>query len=234
LLKNEPGWQFKNKAQKGVQMKIGVLGTGMVGHTIGSKLVQLGHDVMMGSREEAHAKAVLWAKEAGQQALFGTFANASAFGDIIFNCTLGSASLEILKQVGAENLKGKILIDTSNPIDYSGEIWTLTVCNTDSLGEQIQRAFPDTRVVKTLNTVNFNIMVDSSKLLERTDVFVSGNSADAKATVSTILRDWFGWRSIIDLGDITTSRGVEMYVVLWRNLRHAISSHRFNIKVVGT
>jgi predicted dinucleotide-binding enzyme len=101
------------------------------------------------------------------------------------------------------------------------------------LGEQIQRAFPNTFVVKTLNTMNFNVMLDSNKLLEGTDVFVSGNSADAKARVSAILRDWFGWRSVIDLGDITTSRGVEMYVVLWQNLRHAISSRRFNIKVVG-
>jgi predicted dinucleotide-binding enzyme len=214
-------------------MKIGVLGTGMVGQTLGSKLVQLGHDVMMGSRQEAHPNAVLWAKEAGHQALYGTFYNAGAFGEIIFNCTLGSASLDVLQQVGAENLKNKILIDTSNPLDYSQDLWTLTVCNTDSLGEQIQRAFPNTFVVKSLNTMNFNVMLDSNKLLEGTDVFVSGNSADAKARVSAILRDWFGWRSVIDLGDITTSRGVEMYVVLWQNLRHAISSRRFNIKVVG-
>jgi predicted dinucleotide-binding enzyme len=214
-------------------MKIGVLGTGMVGQTLGSKLVQLGHDVMMGSRQEAHPNAVLWAREEGHHALYGTFYNAGAFGEIIFNCTLGSASLDVLQQAGAENLKNKILIDTSNPLDYSQDLWTLTVCNTDSLGEQIQRAFPDTFVVKTLNTMNFNVMLDSNKLLEGTDVFVSGNSADAKARVSAILRDWFGWRSVIDLGDITTSRGVEMYVVLWQNLRHAISSRRFNIKVVG-
>lgn len=214
-------------------MKIGVLGTGMVGQTIGSKLVQLGHDVMMGSRQEAHPNAVLWAKEAGHQALFGTFFNAGAFGEVIFNCTLGAASLDVLSHVGAENLKGKILIDTSNPLNYSDDLWTLTVCNTDSLGEQIQRTYPETRVVKTLNTINFNVMVDSSKLPERTDVFVSGNSADAKATVSAMLRDWFGWRSIVDLGDITTSRGVEMYVVLWQNLRRATGSRRFNIKVVG-
>ena len=213
-------------------MKIGVLGTGVVGQTIGSKLVQLGHDVMMGSREEANPRAVAWAKKEGHNSLFGTFANAAAFGEIIFNCTLGTASLEALQQAKAENLKGKILIDTSNPLDYNGEIWTLTVCNTDSLGEQIQRAFPETRVVKTLNTMNCNVMVDPTKLSEMTHAFVSGNSADAKAAVIAILRDWFGWRSVIDLGDITTSRWVEMYVVLWRNLRHALTSHRFNIKVV--
>ncbi len=214
-------------------MNIGVLGTGVVGQTIGSKLVQLGHKVMMGSRDEANPKAVTWTKQEGPNVLVGNFANAAAFGEIIFNCTFGAASLDALHQAGAENMKGKILIDTSNPLDYSDDdIWSLTVCNTDSLGEQIQRAFPDTRVVKTLNTVNCAVMVDPNKLQEKTDVFVSGNSADAKATVIKILHDWFGWRSMIDLGDITTSRGVEMYVILWRNLRLATSSHRFNIKVV--
>jgi predicted dinucleotide-binding enzyme len=213
-------------------MKIGVLGTGVTGQTIGSKLVELGHDVMLGSREEANPTAVAWAKEEAHNALYGTFMNAAEFGEIIFNCTLGSASLAALNQAGAENLKGKVLIDTSNPLDRSTDTWTLTVCNTDSLGEQIQRAFPDAKVVKTLNTVNANVMVDPSKLIEKTDVFVSGNDIEAKATVVMILRDWFGWREIIDLGNITTSRSVEMYVPLWHNIRSAISSQRFNIKVV--
>jgi 8-hydroxy-5-deazaflavin:NADPH oxidoreductase len=213
-------------------MNIGVLGTGVVGQTIGSKLVHLGHVVMMGSRDEANPKAVAWTKQEGPRALFGTFANAAAFGEIIFNCTIGSASLAALNLAGAENMKGKILIDTANPLDYSNEIWSLTVCNTDSLGEQIQRAFPETRVVKTLNTINCDVIVDPNKLLEKTDVFVSGNSADAKATVIKLLHDGFGWRSVIDLGDITSSRGVEMYVILWRNLRLTTSSYRFNIKVV--
>jgi predicted dinucleotide-binding enzyme len=214
-------------------MKIGILGTGNVGQTIGSKLVQLGHDVMMGSRESANPNAIAWAKKEGHHALYGTFMNASAFGEIILNCTLGSASLDALRQAGDENLKGKILIDTANPLDYSADIWTLTICNTDSLGEQIQRTFPEAKVVKTLNTVNYNVMVDPRKLTERTDLFVSGNDIDAKATVITILRDWFGWKSVIDLGDITTSRGVEMFVVLWQNLRDAVSSPRFNIRVVS-
>ena len=214
-------------------MKIGVLGTGIVGQTIGSKIVQLGHEVMMGSREEANIKATTWAKEEGPRASFGTFANAAAFGEVLFNCTLGSATLGALRHAGAENLRGKILIDTANPLDYSSETWTLTVCNNDSLGEQIQRAFPDTKVVKSLNTMNCNIMVDPRKLSEKTDVFVGGNDIDAKATVITILRDWFGWRSIVDLGDITTSRSVEMYVILWHTLRNAVSSPRFNIKLVS-
>lgn len=214
-------------------MKIGVLGTGIVGQTIGSRLVQLGHDVMMGSRSEANPTAIAWAKKEGHHASFGSFENAAAFAEVVFNCTLGSASLDALKQAGAVNLKGKVLVDTANPLDYSGEIWTLTVCNSDSLGEQIQRAFPDSRVVKTLNTMNCNVMVDPGKLAEITDVFVSGNDTEAKATVITILRDWFGWRSVVDLGGIETSRGVEMFVVLWQELRNWSSSHRFNIKVVS-
>lgn len=158
--------------------------------------------------------------------------NAAEFGEIIFNCTLGSASLQALEQAGAKNLKGKVLVDTANPLDRSTDTWTLTVCNTDSLGEQIQRAFPDAKVVKTLNTVNANVMVNPNKLIEKTDVFVSGNDIEAKAVVVRILKEWFGWREVIDLGNITTSRSVEMYVPLWHNLRTAISSQRFNIKVV--
>jgi predicted dinucleotide-binding enzyme len=213
-------------------MQIGVLGSGITGQTIATKLIQLGHEVMLGSRDEANPPAVAWAKDAGQQALYGTFMNAAAFGEILFNCTLGSASLAALEQAGEENLRGKVLIDTSNPLDRTTDMWTLTVCNTDSLGEQIQRAYPETKVIKTLNTVNANVIVDPAKLLERTHVFVSGNDIEAKATVVRILRDWFGWRDIIDLGGIETSRSVEMYVLLWHSLRNAISSQRFNIKVV--
>jgi len=215
-------------------MKIGVLGTGITGQTIASKLVQLGHDVIMGSRDEANPKAVAWAKDVGHNALYGTFSNAAAYGEVIFNCTLGPASLDALRMAGAENLKGKILIDTSNPINKSTNPWTLTVCNSDSLGEQIQRIFPDTKVVKTLNTVNANVMVDPEKLIERTQVFVSGNDIEAKAQVVMILRDWFGWKEILDLGDITTSRGVEMYLLLWQGLRKVLPEQRFNIKVVAS
>jgi len=215
-----------------MNMNIGVLGAGVTGQTIGTKLIQLGHEVMLGSRDEANPPAVAWAKDAGQHALYGTFMNAASFGEIIFNCTLGLASLNALQMAGAENLKGKVLVDTANPIDRSTDRWTLTVSNTDSLGEQIQRAFPETKVVKTLNTVNANVMVDPAKLLERTHVFVSGNDIEAKATVVRILRDWFGWKEIIDLGGIESARSVEMYVLLWHSLRNAISSQRFNIKVV--
>jgi len=213
-------------------MNIGVLGTGATGQIIGSKLVQLGHDVMLGSRDEANPKAVAWAKDLGHNALCGSFMNTAEFGEIIFNCTQGSASLEALRMAGEVNLNDKVLIDTANPIDHSTDLWTLTVCNTDSLGEQIQREFPRAKVVKTLNTINVNVIVDPNKLIEKTHVFVSGNDIEAKATVVRILKEWFGWREVIDLGDITTSRSVEMYMLLWRSLRKSISAQRFNIKVV--
>jgi len=214
-------------------MKIGLLGSGNVGQTLGTKLVQLGHDVMMGSRDSANPKGISWAKKEGHHALYGTFMNAAAFGEIIINSTLGSASIDALRQAGIENLKGKILIDTANPLDYSTKNWTLTVCNSDSLGEQIQRTFPEALVVKTLNTMYCDVMIDPRKLSEKTDVFVSGNDTEAKATVIAMLRDWFGWKSVIDLGDITTSRSVEMFVLLWHTLRDVGSSPRFNIKVVS-
>ena len=213
-------------------MQIAILGSGVTGQTLGTKLVQLGHEVMIGSRDEANPASVAWARDAGQHGLYGTFMNAASFGEIIFNCTMGMHSMAALEMAGAENLNGKVLIDTSNPIDRTTDRWTLTVCNTDSLGEQIQRAFPEAKVVKTLNTVNANVMVDPAKLLEQTHVFVSGDDLEAKATVVKILRDWFGWKQIIDLGGIESSRSVEMYVLLWHSLRNAISSQRFNIKVV--
>ena len=213
-------------------MQIGILGSGVTAQTIGTKLVQIGHEVMLGSREEAKPSSVIWARDAGQHALYGTFRNAAEFGEVIFNCTLGLSSLESLQMAGAENLREKILIDTANPIDRSEGVWKLTVCNTDSLGEQIQGAFPETRVVKTLNTINANIIADPAKLPEMTDIFVSGNDIEAKAMVVRYLREWFGWRHVIDLGDITTSRGVEMYVLFWHYLRNTVPSQRFNIKVV--
>ena len=213
-------------------MQIGILGSGVTAQTLGTKLVQIGHEVLLGSREEAKLSSVTWARDVGQHALYGTFRNAAEFGEVMFNCTLGMHSLDALQAAGTENLKDKILIDTANPIDRSTGVWKLTLCNTDSLGEQIQRTFPDTRVVKTLNTLNANVIADPAKLPETTDIFVSGNDIEAKAMVVRYLREWFGWRHVIDLGDITTARGVEMYVLLWHYIRNTVPSQRFNIKVV--
>jgi len=214
-------------------MKIGVLGTGMVGHAIGAKLIQLGHEVKMGSRTATNEKAAGWAKANGANASHGTFTDAAAFGEIVFNCTHGVASLEALKQAGAQNLKGKILIDISDPLDFSkGMPPSLSVCNTDSLGEQIQKAFPDMKVVKTLNTVNCNVMVNPSLLSGDHDIFVAGNDAGAKAKATEILKSWFGWKSVIDLGDITGARALEMWLPLWVRLMGVMKTPNFNLKIV--
>ena len=214
-------------------MKLGVLGTGMVGNTIATKLIQLGHEVKMGSRTAGNEKAVQWAKANGTKASNGTFAEAAEFGEVIFNCTAGAASLEALKLAGKSNLKGKILVDISNPLDFSkGMPPTLTVCNTDSIGEQIQRAFPEAKVVKTLNTINCNVMVTPHIIPGPHDIFMSGNDAGAKSKVREIVTNWFGWKSVIDLGDITTARGTEMYLALWVRLMAVNQTPNFNIRII--
>jgi len=214
-------------------MKIAILGTGMVGDALGTKLVQLGHEVRMGSRTKGNVKAIEWVKKNGAKATEGTFADAAKFGEIVLNCTSGVGSLEALKQAGSQNLKGKILIDVANPLDFSkGMPPTLTICNTDSLGEQIQKAFPETKVVKTLNTTNCLVMVNPSMLTDGHDLFISGNDAAAKAEVTELIKKWFGWKRVIDLGDITTSRGTEMLLAIWIRLMVALKTPNFNFKIV--
>jgi len=214
-------------------MTIGVLGTGMVGKTIATKLVALGHRVFMGSRTPDNAAAAEWARASGALASHGTFADAAAFGEMVFNCTLGSAAVQVIEAAGPGNLAGKILVDVSNPLDFSaGMPPTLTVCNHDSVGETLQRAFPDVRVVKALNTVNCDVMVDPSRVPGDHDVFVSGNDADAKQRVASLLTDGFGWTKVTDLGDISTARGTEMYLPLWLRLFGALGTADFNIKLV--
>jgi len=214
-------------------MKIGILGSGMVANTIGTKLVSLGHDVKMGSRTADNAKGAEWVKANGSKASKGTFADAAAFGEILFNCTHGMASLEALKQAGPNHLKGKVLVDIANALDFSkGMPPTLAVCNTDSLGEQIQRAFPDVKVVKALNTVNCSLMVNPSLIKGEHDLFICGNDAQAKAKVVEILKNWFGWKSVIDLGDITSARATEMILPIWVRLMGLYQSPNFNFKIV--
>lgn len=213
-------------------MKVAVLGTGVVGETIGSKLVELGHEVRMGSRTATNEKAAAWVKKAGAGASAGTFSDAAAFGELIFNCTLGSASLEALEAAGKDNLKGKVLVDTSNPLDFSkGMPPTLFVSNDDSLAERIQRAFPEAKVVKALNTINALVMVEPARLPGEHATFLSGNDAGAKAQVKELLTR-FGWKQVIDLGDITTARGTESYLPLWIRLWGALGTPDFNIQIV--
>jgi predicted dinucleotide-binding enzyme len=214
-------------------MRIGILGTGIVGSTIGTKLVQLGHQVKMGSRTADNPKVSEWVKASGANASQGTFADSASHGEIILSCTAGVASLQALKLAGETNLKGKILADISNPLDFSkGRPPTLSVCNTDSLGEQIQRAFPNVKVVKTLNTVGCNVMVNPSLLSGDHDMFICGNDSGAKAKVSGILKDWFGWKSVVDLGDISGARAMEMYFPIWFRLMMKFQTSKFNIRIV--
>ncbi len=216
-------------------MKIAVLGTGNVGDTIGSKLVELGHIVMMGSRKSDNEKATAFVAKHAGKASAGTFADAAAFGEIIFNCTAGVGSIEALKIAGENNLSGKIIIDLANPLDFSkGMPPSLSVCNTNSLGEEIQKAFPKAKVVKALNTMWCGLMVNPA-LINGGDhnTFVSGNDAQAKAKVKEILIS-FGWldKNILDLGDITKARGTEMYLPIWLSIYGATNNGAFNIKIV--
>ena len=214
-------------------MKQAVLGTGMVGQSIATKLVALGHEVQMGSRTKDNEKALAWSKTAGAKASTGTYADAAAFGEIVWNCTAGGGSLAALEQAGAKNLDGKILVDIANPLDFSkGMPPSLSVCNTDSLGEQIQRAYPGVKVVKALNTINADLMVEPGKLAGEHVSFVSGNDPGAKGRVTEILRGWFGWKSVVDLGDITAARGTEAYLLLWVQLWGALGTAHFNVSIV--
>jgi predicted dinucleotide-binding enzyme len=215
-------------------MQIGVLGTGMVGKAIATRLVEVGHDVKMGSRTADNESAAEWVSEAGETASQGTFADAAAFGEVVFNCTSGGASLDALKAAGADSLTGKVLVDVANTLDFSqGRPPSLLVTTKESLGEPIQEAFPEIRVVQTLNTMNCEVMVDPTLVPGEHDVFLSGNDERAKNTVRELLES-FGWPAdhILDLGDISTARGPEMYVVLWLRLWGVVGGPHFNIKLV--
>jgi len=204
----------------------------MVGRTIATKLVSIGHEVRMGSRTADNDTAVGWAAEAGARASNGTFADAAAFGEVVFNCVSGRHTLAALESAGAQNLDGKVLVELANPLDFSTGAMKLTVANTDSLAERVQRAFPGARVVKSLNTMNCDLMVDPTLLPEDTEVFVCGDDPGARAQVSAWLQEWFGWRAPLDLGDLTAARGLEAWLHLWLRLYGALGTTRFNLKIV--
>jgi predicted dinucleotide-binding enzyme len=197
-------------------MKIGVLGSGTVGQIIAGKLAGVGHQVEVGTRSES------------------TYGTAAAHGELIFNCTAGTGSIDALRAAGEEELRGKVLVDVANPLDFSkGMPPTLSVCNDDSLAEQIQREFPEARVVKALNTMNHQVMVDPSRVPGQHHVPIAGEDAAAKEQVATLLQE-FGWPadSIVDLGGIRSARGMEMYLPLWLGAMGAFGSADFNIRFV--
>jgi predicted dinucleotide-binding enzyme len=224
-------------------MKIAVLGTGMVGRTIAGALAGLGHDVVIGTRDPQATLAraepdmmgtapfAQWHAENSEISLV-PFADAAADAELIVNATNGSGSLAALAAVGTGNLAGKVIMDIANPLDFSqGMPPSLNPVNTNSLGEEIQRAFPQSRVVKTLNTMNASVMVDPARVAGGDhSVFVSGDDADAKAAVTEILKG-FGHRDVIDLGDITSARGSEMLLPIWLRLWGALGTGEFNFKI---
>jgi len=225
-------------------VRLGILGTGVVGKMLAARLAGLGHEVMVGTRNpeqtlsrtepDAYGNPPFSAwQEEHPEVKLGIFEEAATHGEMVVNATAGGVSLEALELAGEDNMNGKILIDVSNPLDFSrGMPPTLSVSNTDSLGEQIQRRFPEARVVKTLHTMNAHLMVDPAQLAE-TDhtVFVSGNDAEAKQAVTELLES-FGWTDVIDLGDITTARGTEMMLPVWLRLFSALQKPIFNFKIV--
>jgi 8-hydroxy-5-deazaflavin:NADPH oxidoreductase len=226
-------------------MKIAILGTGEVGQAIAEKLASAGHEVQIGTR---NVKETLDRKEPDNfgrppfsewnaqhsNIKLSTYSEAAAFGELIVNATRGAGSLPALELAGVKNLANKIILDISNPLDFSkGMPPTLLVCNTDSLAEQIQRAYPETKVVKSLNTLASNLMLNPGLLKEDHNIFLSGNDANAKKTVRELLNS-FGWKNenIIDLGDITTARGTEQFLALWIRLWGALKTSMFNFKIV--
>jgi predicted dinucleotide-binding enzyme len=224
-------------------MDIAVLGTGSVGRALAARLDELGHHVVVGTRDPRATLARTEPDGMGNPPYAGwqgeharidlrTFAEAAAGAEVVVNATSGGGTLDVLALAGAENLAGKVLVDIANPLDFSaGFPPTLSVKDTDSLGEQVQRTYPDARVVKTLNTMNADLMVHPASLGEPSTVFVSGEDAEAKTVVTGLLTS-FGHEDVVDLGGIETARGTEMLLPLWLRLMGAFGHAKFNIKVV--
>lgn len=211
-------------------MRYAVLGTGEVGRTLAGKLVALGHEVTLGSRTKDNAAALAWAQEAGPGGHNGTFADAAAFGEVVVNATGGMVSLQALEAAGAANLAGKLLVDVANPLAFADGEVVLDPVGSDSLGERIQRAFPQARVVKTLNTVNSAVMVDPSRVPGEHVLFLSGEDPAAKEQTAALLAE-FGWprERVVDLGGITSARGTEAYLLLWVKAMGALGHADFNV-----
>jgi predicted dinucleotide-binding enzyme len=230
------------------QMKIAIIGTGVVGKTIASKLVELNHEVMMGTRNVADKLASTaqdnygnppfseWLKT-NRNVKLGSFSEAASFGDLVINATNGSNSVTALIHAGAKNLSGKVLIDIANPLDFSNGMPPSLIAglnNTNSLGEEIQKTFPDTLVVKTLNTMWCGLMVNP-KLVSNGDHinYISGNNSEAKDKVKKLLNQ-FGWadNNILDLGDITAARATEALLPIWLRVMGVTKNGAFNFKLV--
>jgi predicted dinucleotide-binding enzyme len=206
-------------------MKVGVLGTGDVGNALGKGFITLGHDVRMGSRSPSNEKALAWARQMGPKASAGTFADAAAFGEVIVLATLGAANESALRAADPENCRGKVVIDTTNPLDFSsGMPPRLAVAGNDSGGEGVQRLLPDAHVVKAFNTVGNPYMFRPDFPGGPPDMFICGNHEDAKKQVARILQD-FGW-GVVDIGGIEGSRYLEAMCLVW--VLHGVRTNTWN------
>lgn len=215
-------------------MRIAVLGTGVVGQTLGSRLVETGHEVRMGSRSAGNENAVAWAAAAGDAASEGSFRDAASFGEVVVNATGGLVSVEALTAAGADHLAGKVLVDVANPLDFShGFPPSVVQPDGRSLAESIQAAFPEALVVKALNTMTADVMVHPRSLSGSHAVLLAGNDSQAKSVVTGLLQG-FGWTAdeVLDVGELHASRGLELYLPLWLNLMASLGSPAFNIAVV--
>ena len=218
-------------------MKIGILGTGTVGEALATALVDKGHDVMMGSRDKTNDKTEAWIKKAGSGALSGTFNEAAGFGDLFFICLNGEYAADIAKALDPESVRGKIVIDITNPLDFSQGTppRILDRYVTTSLGETIQQLLPSAHVVKTLNTINYKLMVDAREVNSGNhDLFLCGNDVEAKNQAKHFLVENFHWKpeNLIDLGDIKSARTMEAIVPFWVLVYRSIGTPLFNFKIV--
>ena len=211
-------------------MRIAVLGTGAVGRTLAPAFVRLGHEVRVGTRDPAATREREdWTLD-GPLVPYGEVADAAV---LVVNATNGQVSLDALSEAGADALAGVVLLDVANPLDFSaGFPPTLTVKDTDSLAEQIQRAYPGARVVKALNTVNAGVMVDPKRVGDGgTTMFLAGDDAEARALVAELLRA-LGWRDIIEFEQLSAARGMEMWLPLWVRLMGRLGTADFNLRIV--
>ena len=206
-------------------MKIGVLGTGGVGSAIASKLVSLGHDVKMGSRSAASDKALAWVASAGPRASAGTFADAAAFGELVFNCTNGNATLEALRAAGAEAIGDKVLVDLANRLPLPPERGT-------SLGEEVQQVLPRARVVKTLNTVNAQVMVDPARLPgPAIPCWCAATTPRPSASCAACSNRSAG-RTSSTSATSRRARETEGFIGLWLALAKSLGTYVFNVQIV--
>ena len=211
-----------------------MLGTGTVGRTLAARLAEVGHDVTVGTRDPGATAArddhAVWAAESSQVPL-QRFSDAAAGSELVVLACGGAVAEDVLG-AAAEHLDGTVVLDLGNPLDFSGGFPpTLFVKDTDSLAETLQRAFPQARVVKTLNTMNASVMADPARLPDPGTVFVCGDDAAAKDLVTGLLTE-LGHTDVLDLGALEAARGTEMFLPLWLRVMQSLGTAEFNVKVV--